>query len=40
MIDGGMSGKGGCQDPMWNLAYPDMGRLSNKDKWKRGNDQY
>ena len=28
MIDGGMSSKGGCQDPMWNLAYPNMGRLA------------
>ena len=39
MIDGGMSGKGGCQDPMWNLAYSDMGRLAIKDNCKEGNDR-
>ena len=40
LIDGGMSSKGGCQDPIWNLAYPDMGMLANEDKCKEGNDWY
>ena len=39
-IYGGMSGNGGCQNPIWNLAYPDMGMLANEDKCKEGNDWY
>ena len=32
LIDEGMSGNGGCQDPMWNVAYPDIGRLAMSTK--------
>jgi len=39
-IGGGMSGSGGYQNPIWNLAYPDMGMLANEDKCKEGNGWY
>jgi len=35
-IGGGMSGSGGYQNPIWNLAYPDMGMLAIKDNRKEG----
>ena len=39
LIDGGMSSNGGCLDPIWNLAYPDMGRLEMRTT-EGGNDRY